>query len=241
MQFEDLCLSTLLYKLLPGISEETFEVDLIQDENMNVDAGDNTLSKVCDLYDKVIKKEISIDHMLDSECFKTIERLVNERKKDLEKSRTSKIWLCFSEMVAILKRFLLAERTGDWILHLSTLQEMLPYLATAGHNLYTKCAYLYLSQMQDLEVHHPKVPAHFKEAKHVVHRTDRYWSGLSTDLVIEQVLMRSVKSTGGLKRGRGMGEAQHAQWLLSMPTLAEYNLAMQQLTGTGYQTSDQHV
>lgn len=101
------------------ISEETFGVDLIQDENMNVDdAGDNTLSKACDLYDKVIKKEISIDQMLESECFKTIETLVNEKKKDLEKSRTSKVWLCFSEMVAILKRFLLAKRTGNWILHL---------------------------------------------------------------------------------------------------------------------------
>ena len=56
------------------------------------------------------------------------------------------------------------------------------------------------------------------EGKHAVRRTDRYWSGLSTDLVIEQVLMRSVKSTGGLTRGRGMGEAQREQWLLSMPT-----------------------
>ncbi|CAC5414092.1 unnamed protein product [Mytilus coruscus] len=44
--------------------------------------------------------------------------------------------------------------------------------------------------------------------------------------------MRSVTTTGGLTRGRGMREAKRALWLLSMPTLAEYNHAMQQLTGT---------
>uniref|UniRef100_K1QXD6 Uncharacterized protein n=1 Tax=Magallana gigas TaxID=29159 RepID=K1QXD6_MAGGI len=38
-----------------------------------------------------------------------------------------------------------------------------------------------------------------------------------------------------------MGEAERAQWLLSMPTLAEYNQGMQTFTDTGYQTSDQHV
>ena len=39
---------------------------------------------------------------------------------------------------------------------------------------------------------------------HVVLRSDAFWAGLSTDLVIEQELMRSVKSVGGLTRGRGM-------------------------------------
>ena len=32
-------------------------------------------------------------------------------------------------------------------------------------------------------------------------RSGRFWTGLSSDLVIEQTLMRSVKSTGGPIRG----------------------------------------
>ena len=36
--------------------------------------------------------------------------------------------------------------------------------------------------------------------------TDRYWAGLSTDLTIEQVLMRSAKTHGGLTRGKEMLE-----------------------------------
>ncbi|CAG2256701.1 unnamed protein product [Mytilus edulis] len=49
--------------------------------------------------------------------------------------------------------------------------------------------------------------------------------------MIEQVLMRSVKTAGGLTRGRGMGESQRSQWLLSMPACADMNQAIQELTG----------
>ena len=52
--------------------------------------------------------------------------------------------------------------------------------------------------------------------------------------------MRSVKSSGGLTRGRGMGEAQRAEWLLSMPACADINNAMVDLSGVGFHTSDQH-
>jgi hypothetical protein len=43
--------------------------------------------------------------------------------------------------------------------------------------------------------------------------------------------MRSLKSAGGLTRGRGMTESQRAQWLLSAPAIAKVNQAMQDFTG----------
>ena len=52
--------------------------------------------------------------------------------------------------------------------------------------------------MFKLELDHPEVYRHFKAGHHVLRRTDRVWGGLSTDLTIEQILMRSVKSSGGL-------------------------------------------
>ena len=48
---------------------------------------------------------------------------------------------------------------------------------------------------------HPDTYQQFQEGLHVVRRSDRQWAGLSTDLVIEQVLMRSIKTSGGLTRG----------------------------------------
>ena len=52
--------------------------------------------------------------------------------------------------------------------------------------------------------------------------------------------MRSVKTTGGLTRGRGMTETQRLVWVMSMPICADVNNAMQSLTGTNYSTSEQH-
>ena len=57
-----------------------------------------------------------------------------------------------------------------------------------------------------------------------VRRSDRYWSGLSFDLVIEQVLMRSIKSVGGLTREIGMSESQRALLILSQPACSEINI-----------------
>ena len=94
--------------------------------------------------------------------------------------------------------------------------------------------------MFKLELDHTEVYRHFKAGHHVLRRTDRFWGGLATDLTIEQILMRSVKSSGGLTRGRGIGDAQRAQWILSIPACADYNSAMHGLTGVGYFTSDQH-
>ena len=52
--------------------------------------------------------------------------------------------------------------------------------------------------------------------------------------------MRSMKTSGGLTRGRWMTEQQRLMWLLSMPACAEVNQAMQELTGVNYSTREQN-
>ena len=136
------------------------------------------------------------------------------------------------DLEGIHRRFIKAERTRHWELHSSAMQDKIPYLAAAGHNLYTKSIQVYLQNMLQLEQSNPDVYHSFTAGKHAIRRSDHFWAGLSTDLVIEQVLMRSIKTTGGLTRGRGMTESQRATWLLSMPACADVNGAMQQFTGS---------
>ena len=143
-------------------------------------------------------------------------------------------------MVDFLRKYIRAERTGNWALYLQTIQNMLPYLAASSHNLYTKSARVYLQQMTNLKEEHPDVHQRFEDGLHVIRRSDRLWAGLSSDLIIEQVVMRSMKTSGGLTRGRGMTEQQRLMWLLSMPACADVNLAMQELTGVNYNTGEQN-
>ena len=154
--------------------------------------------------------------------------------------RTAALWFQYNEMIDILKQFIQAERIGDWSLHLKSLSDMLPFLAAAGHNLYTKSVWLYLHLMHRLKEDNLVVYQKLESGYHIVRRSDHHWAGLSTDLVIEQVLMHSVKSTGGLTRGRGMVEHQRLVWLLAMPAYAEINRAMQDLTRTRYETGEQN-
>ena len=51
--------------------------------------------------------------------------------------------------------------------------------------------------------------------------------------------MRSVKTTGGLTKGRGFSGTQWLVWLLSTHFTAEINNVMQSLTGVEYITSEQ--
>ena len=137
----------------------------------------------------------------------------------LQNLPTSTLWFQYMDMIDILRTFLKDERTGNWKLHLQSMYDMLPYFVASGHNLYGKSAYIYLQHIMRLQEKHPEVYWHFSNGLHVVRRTDRFWAGLSADLAIEQVLMRSIKSTGGLTRGRGMTETQRLVWMLSTSAL----------------------
>ena len=63
-----------------------------------------------------------------------------------------------------------------------------------------KSEYRYPQSIKDLETRNPDLLKKFQDGFHVIQRTDQFWAGLvgGLDLVIEQMLMRSLKSTGGL-------------------------------------------
>ena len=193
------------------------------------------------LYKELMERKNSAEEVSAAGVLTTIEQHVrNQRDLKSDRSRTAAVWLQYMAMVDILRTFIKAERTANWELHLQALSEMLPYLAASGHNLYVKCGHLYLQSMSNLQKEHPEVYRKFIAGFHVVRRSDREWPGSSTDLVIEQVLMPSLKTSGGLTRERAMTEQQRLIWLLSMPACAETNRLMQELTGVQYNSGEQN-
>ena len=76
-----------------------------------------------------------------------------------------------------------------------------------SYSLYAKSARFYVQEMRKLLSTHPWLHQKFVQLYHTVRRSERLWAGLWTHIVIEQVLMRSLKSPGGLTRGRGMTES----------------------------------
>eukprot|EP00795_Rhopilema_esculentum_P016691 gene16691-8138_t len=76
---------------------------------------------------------------------------------------------------------------------------------------------------------------------HTVRRSEQFWSGLWMDLDIEQVMIRALKSNGGLTRERGISESTRQLWIGSIHRCADIPNAMSESTGAYRKTSEQHV
>jgi hypothetical protein len=175
---------------LPYKEEDDQTSDVEHDEPENQHSrGVSDLIEARQLIDDILDGKTSIDAVLESKAIDNIQAKLVEEKNSIHDLRTSKLWIQYMEMIDILRRFLKAEQTGNWMLHLQAVCDMLPFLAAAGHNHYTKSATIYLQMMDELQERHPDVYTMFIRGYHVIRRSDRYWAGLSTDLVIEQALM----------------------------------------------------
>lgn len=60
-------------------------------------------------------------------------------------------------------------------------------------------------------------------------------------MTIEQVLMRSMKSSGGLTHGRGITQSVLSKWILSTIALTDVCNEMQDFCNGSHATSEQHV
>ena len=135
--------------------------------------------------------------MLASDAFKQLSEKLEEILTQLSsQSRTAKLWLLYMKYIGIVKKFVFAERTSNWEMHLSTISEMLNLFAATGHKNYAKCARLYLQEMEDLPEKYPWLYKQFMEGRHTISRTGNNWTSIWTDLCIEQNLMRAIKALG---------------------------------------------
>ena len=79
---------------------------------------------------------------------------------------------------------------------------MLNLFAATGHSNYSESGRLYLQMMKELPKTFPDLYEQFTHnGHHTVRWSNRFWSGIWTDLSIEQALMHSLKTRGGLTRG----------------------------------------
>ena len=147
-------------------------------------------------------------------------------------SRTANLLLRFMDYIEIIKDFICCERLGMWDGHLNAVTALLNLFAATCHIHYAKSARLYVQEMRKLPSTHPWLHHTFVEGYHTVRMSERLWAGLWTDIVIEQVLMRSLKSRGSHTRGRGMTESVRQPWVYSMHGCAAIHDAMTSLTGS---------
>ena len=106
---------------------------------------------------------------------------------------------------------------------------MIPYLHAAGHLHYARSAQMYLQDMLNLgnSMEYDEYDRFTSRGFFTVRRSDKYWCGIWTDKTIEQVLMRSLETSGGLTCGRGISPSTIAKWVHSMPAASRVFDAME--------------
>jgi len=208
-------------------------------QQLRTDEGDSAvdLSQLSSILQQVEEEKISADEcsILCNSALIAVESLMRQQQSRLKsESQTARLWIEYLHWIDLLKHFIMAERTGNWHWHLEVTANMLPLFAAAGHHNYARSARLYVQQMNDLSISHPRLYEQFaNNGCHTVRRTDQYWAAVSTDLLIEQTMMKSLKSQSGLTHGHGLTEAVRVH---SMHESATYHLALK--TVASQTTSD---
>lgn len=120
---------------------------------------------------------------------------------------------------------------------------MLPIFHASGHIFHAKCTHLYLQDVDNLKTCLGEEG--FKQFTELgyftIRRSDRYWSGIWSDMTIEQVLMRSLKVHGGLTSGRGVTDSLVTKFVLAMPTLIDIIECFREFSGVSQIRSEQQV
>ena len=113
--------------------------------------------------------------------------------------------------------FVRAEREVDWALHLSKVEQMLPYFFAVGHFSYARYGLYYLRCMQRLP---PTLLTRFLHGEHVMRHRDGVWNGLWSNMFIETTHMRYGHRPKGIIWST-LNESTLAIWALSAGSLGQ--------------------
>lgn len=167
---------------------------------------------------------------------------VKEKLQELKKNgATASLWVRYFDMVTLMKEYIDAERSGDWNKHLRSVQQIIPFFHASGHLLYAKSCHLYLQDMFNLESSMKKeeFEKYVHEGYFTIRRTDSFWAEVWSDMTIE--LMRSMKCSGGLTRGRGITDSVRSKWILGTTATLNVCTSLEEFVGMFFATTDQHV
>ena len=223
------------------LSSAAFTSLLLETPGIEAEIDHGELQSLCET---VMSDSDASTHQYEKEhSIQNLSHLLDNLMSELSsQSRTGKLWINYLHAVTILQLFIYAERTGNWDLHLFCVSKMIPLFHAAGHFPYAKAARLYLEQMRNLEVimSESEYERFALRGYFTIRRSDRYWSGNFSDQVIEQELMRLLKTSGGMTRGRGISDSSLMAWVHALP----YNIpicdALEDFTGVHGKTSEQH-
>lgn len=190
-------------------------LSIVMFEDMKIESHDD----LDELIEQMTNNDVNYENV--ERCVNNSKSIINQflNKSNELKARvpTPQLWIQYFDMVSIALDFIRAERLGHFEYHLNAVKKMLPYFHASGRFLYAKSAHLYLQDMLTLkDTMDQQNFENFKNGLFTIIRTDKFNSGTWTDMVIEQSLMKSMKTEGGISRGRNTQDSVLCKWICGM-------------------------
>ncbi len=160
------------------------------------------LEYVSDLHDEMSSD--ALDQTYAQPCFTDIAQLFAQYLDHLRVSNgpLSTFWMSYIDMVgSILLALIRSSREGNWELHLSAIQSMIPWCFAYDKVNYARYLPVYYASMTSLPVDHPQVYQHFMNGGFSVQlRSANPFGKVPVDQTTEEMVNKNTKVSGGIKR-----------------------------------------
>ena len=195
-----------------------------------LDASDNLietdLKKLKTIRDILLNKDVPNENIVHEQAVDQLTKQLDDRGEEVTlKSRTGKLWMKYLNMIRLLLLFIRADGTGDWNFHLFCILKTIQILHAGGHTAYAKSNRLYLQQMYYLNnlMDQEQYMRYASCGYWTIRRNHRFCQKVQqTRHAIEQVLMRMLKSRGGLAHGRGINPGTQAKLVYWFAIITSY-------------------
>ena len=115
-----------------------------------------------------------------------------------ENSEQCKFWNNIRYIVGVIKNLVLADREGDFLLSVKSIQDLCPIFLGADAIHYLRYGSFYLETLKSLKYDHPKFYAAFMKGDFVIKTSKGPSNAVAVDMKLEQTIQRSAKSVGGI-------------------------------------------
>lgn len=203
----------IVYEALQRLKFEAFEAWIQSENKLDILDGfieSNELSRLI----KKIDSETMVATMNKSDAifnlYEEFENWINEGNL----GPLAIFWQSFIEMVQTLLDYIKSMRTGNWSLHLQSMEQMLQWFHAYDHVNYARHFTYCWSSQQKLAEKHPSIHEEFLKGNFCCKRVPGKFNMLPPDQVIEQTVNKEQKGPGGII-GFSTSEGTMQRWVLT--------------------------
>lgn len=192
-------LHKIVYEAMMRLAWKGFLPWLQDNHRAEVSYLDDALKSITMFHDDV--SQASFTTLLDDVTCTHLLQLFQEYLGSLRKGhKLAGFWMSYLDMAEIMLGLLRAAREGDWMLHVASIQAMIPWCFAYDKLNYARFLPYYFATMSRLPVDHPEVYQHFMQGGFSVQLGgENPFGRIPVDQTIEETVNRDTQTAGGTK------------------------------------------